>query len=99
MAFSGRSLLASDAVRFGKLQHAVLTGYSLHSDRNDVEPTIFTELLQELLSQGWSRGSVLAFGTRVRGFASGRSRRIFRAKKNPQHALLRRGSKAVGPMS
>jgi hypothetical protein len=28
----------------------------------------------------------------------GQSRRIFRAKKNPQHALLRRESKAVGPM-
>ena len=42
--------------------------------------------------------SVLASGTRVRGFKSGRSRRIFRAK-NPQHAFLRRGSKAVGTMS
>jgi hypothetical protein len=30
----------------------------------------------------WSRGSVLAFGTQVRGFAPGRSRRIFRAKKS-----------------
>jgi len=29
----------------------------------------------------WSRGSVLAFGTPVRGFAPGRSRRIFRAIK------------------
>jgi len=29
----------------------------------------------------WSRGSVLAFGTQVRGFAPGRSLRIFRAKK------------------
>ena len=29
----------------------------------------------------WSRGSVLAFGTHVRGFTPGRSRRIFRAKK------------------
>jgi len=29
----------------------------------------------------WSRGSVLAFGSQVRGFAPGRSRRIFRAKK------------------
>jgi len=29
----------------------------------------------------WSRGSVLAFGTQVREFASGRSRRVFRAKK------------------
>jgi hypothetical protein len=47
----------------------------------------------------WSRDSVLAFGTQVRGFAPGRSRWIFRAKKNSQHAFLRRGSKAVGPMS
>jgi hypothetical protein len=30
----------------------------------------------------WSRGSILAFGTEVRGFAPGRSRRIFRAKKS-----------------
>jgi hypothetical protein len=30
----------------------------------------------------WSRGSVLAFGTKVRGFAPGRSRQIFRAKKS-----------------
>jgi hypothetical protein len=30
----------------------------------------------------WSRSSVLAFGTLVHGFASGRSRRIFRAKKS-----------------
>ena len=29
----------------------------------------------------WSRGSVLAFGTQVRGVKPGRSRRIFRAKK------------------
>ena len=46
----------------------------------------------------WSRGSVLAFSTQVCGFKPGRSRQIFRAK-NPQHAFLRRGSKAVGPMS
>ena len=31
----------------------------------------------------WSGGSVLAFGTQVRGFKLGRSRRIFRAKKFP----------------
>jgi hypothetical protein len=29
-----------------------------------------------------ARGSVLAFGTQVRGFAPGRSRRIFRSKKS-----------------
>jgi len=42
--------------------------------------------------------SLLAFGTQVRGFKLGRSRRIFRAK-NPQRAFLRRGSKSVGPTS
>jgi hypothetical protein len=29
----------------------------------------------------WSRGSLLAFGTQIRGFAPVRSRRIFKAKK------------------
>ena len=29
----------------------------------------------------WSRGSVLAFGTQVRGFRPGRSRRIFQSEK------------------
>jgi hypothetical protein len=32
----------------------------------------------------WSRGSVLAFGTQVRGFKPGRSLRIFRAKKSSE---------------
>jgi hypothetical protein len=41
---------------------------------------------------------MLASGTRVRGFKPGRSRRIFFGCKNPQHALLRKGSKAVGPV-
>ena len=47
----------------------------------------------------WSTGSVLAFGTQVRGFKPGRSRRIFQGEKIPQHAFLRKGSKAVCPMS
>ena len=46
----------------------------------------------------WSSGSMLAFSTQVRGFKLGRSRRIL-GRKNPQHPFLRRGSKAVGPMS
>ena len=45
-----------------------------------------------------SRGSVLAFITKNRRLKPGRNRRIFRAK-NPQHAFLQRGSKAVGPIS
>jgi len=46
-----------------------------------------------------SWASVLAFSTQVRGFKPGRSRWIFKGEKNPQHAFLRRGSKAVSPMS
>jgi len=38
-----------------------------------------SKILQRLR---WSRGSVLAFGTQIRGFSLGRSRRIFRAKKS-----------------
>ena len=47
----------------------------------------------------WSRGSVLPLSTQVRGFKPGRSRQDFSGRKNSQHAFLRRGSKAVGPMS
>ena len=47
----------------------------------------------------WSRGSVLAFGTQVRGLEPGRNRPIFQGEKNPQHAFLRKVSKAVCPMS
>jgi hypothetical protein len=43
--------------------------------------------------------SMLASGTRVRGFKPGQSRRIFSGEKNPQHTFLRKGSKAVCPMS
>jgi hypothetical protein len=42
--------------------------------------------------------SVLTSGTQDRGLKPGRSRRIFQAKKNPQHAFLRRGNEAVCPM-
>ena len=59
-----------------------------------------TSVLENIIRQlRWSRGSVLAFGTQVSGFKSGRSRRIFKGEKNPQHAFLRRGSKAVCPTS
>jgi hypothetical protein len=43
--------------------------------------------------------SMLATGSRVRGFESDRSRWIFSMWKNPQHAFLRRGSKIICPMS
>jgi hypothetical protein len=44
-------------------------------------------------------GSVLAFNTQVCRFKPGRSQQIFKGEKNPQHAFLRRESKAVGPVS
>jgi hypothetical protein len=43
--------------------------------------------------------SVLATGPKVCGFDPNRSRWIFKGDKNPEHNFLRRGSKAVGPMS
>jgi hypothetical protein len=42
---------------------------------------------------------VLPLSTQVRGLKPGRSRQDFSGQKNPQHAFLRRGSKAVCPMS
>ena len=39
------------------------------------------------------------FGTQVRGLKPGQSRRIFQGEKNPQHAFLRKGRKAVCLMS
>jgi len=64
-----------------------------------VNPSQLTYIFTHYKRLRRSRGSMLAFGTQVRGFAPGRSRRIFRAKKNPQHTFLRRESKVVGPMS
>jgi hypothetical protein len=43
--------------------------------------------------------SMLASGKQDRVFKPGRSRRIFSGVKNPKHAFLRKGSKAVGPVS
>jgi hypothetical protein len=43
--------------------------------------------------------SVLVTGPKVRGFDPDRGRWIFKGDKNPENHFLRRGSKAVGPMS
>jgi hypothetical protein len=43
--------------------------------------------------------SVLATWPKVRGFDPDRGRWIFKGDKNPEHNFLRKGSKAVGPMS
>ena len=56
--------------------------------------TVLTVVLKRLRC---FRDSVLAFGTQVRGFGRGRSRRIFQGKKSPQHIFLRRGIKPSVP--
>jgi hypothetical protein len=43
--------------------------------------------------------SVLAIVPNTRGFKPGQGRWIYKGDKNPEHAFLRRGRKAVGPMS
>jgi hypothetical protein len=43
--------------------------------------------------------SVLATGPKIRGFDPDRGRWIFKDDKNSEHHFLRRGSKAVSPMS
>jgi len=67
---------------------AYFKGKSRDSDVNCYRPLILqrTEAFNSCLQPErerfqWSRGSVLAFGTQVRGFTPGRSSRIFRAKK------------------
>ena len=42
---------------------------------------------------------ILANGSEVRGFKPGRRRWIFLERKNPEYDYLRKGSKAVGPVS
>ena len=42
---------------------------------------------------------ILATGSEVRGFKPGRSRWIFSELKSPEYDFLRKGSKAVGPVS
>ena len=42
---------------------------------------------------------IFASGSEVRGFDSGWGRWIFSERKNPEYDFLRKGSKAVGPVS
>jgi len=61
----------------------------------DVTPIILNLTTMRLR---WSWGSVLPLSTQVHGFKPGRSHQDFSGRKNPQHAFLWKGSKAVGSM-
>ena len=43
--------------------------------------------------------NMLSTGSEVRGFKPGRGRWIFSERKNSEYDFLRKGSKAVGPVS
>ena len=61
------------------------TGLLLASAAKQMRTALFWVITQRVVvipRLQWSRGSVLAFSTQVRGFKPGRSRRIFRAKKS-----------------
>jgi hypothetical protein len=73
------------------------------SNRVTVQPQGLNYLLHQLSTYYVDLGglvvSVLATGPKVRGFDPDRGQWIFKGDKNPEHHFLRRGSKAVGPMS
>ena len=59
------ALFASNDLMFSSNTHKYIPSISLHT----------------YIAFRWSRGSALAFGTQVRGFEPGRSRRIFQGEK------------------
>jgi hypothetical protein len=64
---------------------------------------LLLELVQLRVINGGCLGgvmvSVLAIGPKVRRFRPSQVDGFFKGDKNPQHAFLQRGSKAVGPMT
>jgi hypothetical protein len=71
--------------------------------RMDTKTTIYKAIIRRVLWYAVALGglvvSVLATVPKVRGFDPDRGRWIFKGDKNPEHHSLRRGSKAVSPMS
>ena len=53
----------------------------------------------EVVDPGGPVVIILDCGSEVRGFDPGRGRWIFSERKNPEYDFLRKGSKAVGPVS
>jgi hypothetical protein len=90
-------LLAQRIIIAHQYEHDMLPNLWFLSSGTRYHLTLKILCLSIPLLSGFGR-LVLTSGTQDRGFAPGRSRRIFRAK-NPQHAFLRKESKAVFPMS
>jgi hypothetical protein len=88
--------VSSDVVR-GDLRSHVASALNFQTISKDVLYNLKFFHIWILSGFGGLVVSMLASGTKVCGFYPGRSCRIFQLK-NPQHAFLRRGSVAVGPM-
>jgi hypothetical protein len=68
--------------------------------QNVVSPVIYRyPTMIQIVALGGLVLSVFAIGRKVRGFKPGRGKWIFKGDKYPSHDSLRRGNKAVGPMS
>jgi len=52
---------------------------------NQLDATMIYLSIRSVQRPRWSRGSVLAFSTQVRGFKPGRRRRIFKGEKSSAH--------------
>jgi hypothetical protein len=86
----------------------ILAGHNLHAMNvhhtfqstldTQVTDTLTTEVTVGLSSFGGLLVTMLAYGTQDCGFKPGRAIGHF-GRKNPQHAFLQRGSKAICPLS
>jgi len=82
--FKGKKLIIKDKLKFLYVKQQELN--------NDLYCMHF-----QLDNERWSRGSVLAFGTQVRGFKPGRSHRIFKGEKILSTPSFRREVKPSVP--
>ena len=64
-----------------------------------VRPALEMEASKEERRPGGPVVILLSSGSEVGGFDPGRGRWIFSERKNPKDDFLRKGSKAVGPVS
>ena len=65
----------------------------MYINSTKIPPIMIINRIYENQRLRWSRGSVLAFSTQVRGFKPGRSRRIFKGEKilsTPRFAACKR---------
>jgi len=73
-------LCACVRTQYRYVSYGLCANISVQNIQLNVNVNVNVKLKVNVKRFRWSSGSVLAFGTQVRGFAPDRSRRIFRAK-------------------